>query len=291
MRYGALATLACAGSVRSFSIHVLPAAPLVQHPAAWRHRTSRKPHCRTFSNGTICMGRQREGDVADSNDKKKKKPTKSNLPSKVCATCGRPFTWRKKWEGVWEEVKYCSDRCRNSRSKGTPDSAAATAAADAVTRSFSSSATRRQWTQVAAAAITSAVLTFQPRAAAAKPAPPTAAEVEAVLSSVEWDDDDTPFTADDFKRLDSSPDSAFYDSPKLVEHIDAPAQAAMLRFYTTFLADVAQTRYGSGKQQQPDVLDLCASWVSHLPSSYSADTAGPRVAGLGMNAAELKLNK
>ncbi|MDG1055230.1 MAG: DUF2256 domain-containing protein, partial [Crocinitomicaceae bacterium] len=22
---------------------------------------------------------------------------KQHLPEKVCATCGRPFTWRKKW--------------------------------------------------------------------------------------------------------------------------------------------------------------------------------------------------
>ena len=34
---------------------------------------------------------------------------KSDLPSKMCARCGRPFTWRKKWERVWDEVKYCSD--------------------------------------------------------------------------------------------------------------------------------------------------------------------------------------
>lgn len=30
--------------------------------------------------------------------------TKTNLPSKVCVVCGRPFEWRKKWEkvsGVW----------------------------------------------------------------------------------------------------------------------------------------------------------------------------------------------
>ncbi|RYY56071.1 MAG: DUF2256 domain-containing protein [Chitinophagaceae bacterium] len=40
---------------------------------------------------------------------------KENLPSKRCASCGRPFTWRKKWERNWDEVKYCSDRCRNAR--------------------------------------------------------------------------------------------------------------------------------------------------------------------------------
>ncbi|MDP3620647.1 MAG: DUF2256 domain-containing protein [Polynucleobacter sp.] len=40
---------------------------------------------------------------------------KRDLPSKVCVCCGRPFNWRKKWEKVWEEVKYCSDRCRHTK--------------------------------------------------------------------------------------------------------------------------------------------------------------------------------
>jgi hypothetical protein len=37
---------------------------------------------------------------------------RAELPTKICAGCGRPFTWRKKWERVWEEVRYCSDACR-----------------------------------------------------------------------------------------------------------------------------------------------------------------------------------
>lgn len=37
---------------------------------------------------------------------------KQNLPSKLCACCGLPFTWRKKWARDWEAVKFCSDRCR-----------------------------------------------------------------------------------------------------------------------------------------------------------------------------------
>jgi hypothetical protein len=37
---------------------------------------------------------------------------KSDLPTKPCAACGLPFTWRKKWEKVWDDVKYCSDKCR-----------------------------------------------------------------------------------------------------------------------------------------------------------------------------------
>jgi hypothetical protein len=40
---------------------------------------------------------------------------KADLPEKLCATCGRPFVWRKKWRNVWEEVRYCSARCRAAR--------------------------------------------------------------------------------------------------------------------------------------------------------------------------------
>ena len=41
-----------------------------------------------------------------------KRIAKSDLPTKTCATCGRPFAWRKKWRKVWEDVRYCSDACR-----------------------------------------------------------------------------------------------------------------------------------------------------------------------------------
>jgi hypothetical protein len=40
---------------------------------------------------------------------------KKDLRVKICAACQRPFSWRKKWEKVWEDVKYCSDRCRKKR--------------------------------------------------------------------------------------------------------------------------------------------------------------------------------
>ncbi len=40
---------------------------------------------------------------------------KENLPQKVCAVCGRPFAWRKKWAKVWAEVKYCSQACRERK--------------------------------------------------------------------------------------------------------------------------------------------------------------------------------
>lgn len=42
---------------------------------------------------------------------RKSKVKNGHLP-KVCVTCGRPFEWRRKWARDWENVKYCSDRCR-----------------------------------------------------------------------------------------------------------------------------------------------------------------------------------
>ncbi|MEM9426074.1 MAG: DUF2256 domain-containing protein [Pseudomonadota bacterium] len=40
---------------------------------------------------------------------------KGDLSTKTCATCGRPFTWRRKWAKVWDDVRYCSERCRRAR--------------------------------------------------------------------------------------------------------------------------------------------------------------------------------
>ena len=40
---------------------------------------------------------------------------KGDLPSKFCAGCGLAFAWRKKWARDWDEVKFCSDRCRSVR--------------------------------------------------------------------------------------------------------------------------------------------------------------------------------
>ncbi|RZI89587.1 MAG: DUF2256 domain-containing protein [Variovorax sp.] len=46
--------------------------------------------------------------------------SKPHLPEKTCACCGRRFSWRKKWAKVWEEVKYCSERCRRHRTGSQP---------------------------------------------------------------------------------------------------------------------------------------------------------------------------
>ena len=44
---------------------------------------------------------------------------KSFLPSKPCAACGRPMTWRRAWAKTWETVRYCSEACRRRRTSLT----------------------------------------------------------------------------------------------------------------------------------------------------------------------------
>ena len=60
----------------------------------------------------------------EKHEEKSKQPTtkistirynKTNLPNKDCVVCKRPFEWRKKWERCWNEVRYCSERCRRQR--------------------------------------------------------------------------------------------------------------------------------------------------------------------------------
>ncbi|MEM8864759.1 MAG: DUF2256 domain-containing protein [Planctomycetota bacterium] len=46
---------------------------------------------------------------------------KVNLPTKRCPCCGRLFTYRKKWRSCWDEVRYCSQRCRSNRTTAVKD--------------------------------------------------------------------------------------------------------------------------------------------------------------------------
>ena len=55
------------------------------------------------------MGRKHVNDVGT---------RKADLPQKTCIVCGRPFTWRRKWARDWDQVKFCSDRCRVSGLRG-----------------------------------------------------------------------------------------------------------------------------------------------------------------------------
>ena len=83
-----------------------------------------------------------------------------------------------------------------------------------------------------------------------------------------------PFPEQYFRRLDESDDERFYDSPRLVVHIDDAAIAATTQLYREYLP------------ANSDVLDLMSSWRSHLP----ADVPYRRVVGLGMNEVEMREN-
>lgn len=47
--------------------------------------------------------------------------SKAPPADKICASCGRPFSWRRKWARVWDEVRYCSERCKRNRHGGEDD--------------------------------------------------------------------------------------------------------------------------------------------------------------------------
>lgn len=79
-----------------------------------------------------------------------------------------------------------------------------------------------------------------------------------------------------FRRQDESSDFQFYQSPRLVAHIDDAAIAALGAFFRPRVPDGA------------DVLDLMSAYLTHLPPDVR--TRCRRVAGLGMNAAEMAAN-
>lgn len=81
-------------------------------------------------------------------------------------------------------------------------------------------------------------------------------------------------SGDVLARLDSRDDAVFYQSPRLVQHIDTTARARIAEIYSRFL------------QPGMRVLDLMSSWQSHLPEPLT----DLQVTGLGMNAQELAEN-
>src|SRR5437588_7066943 len=77
-----------------------------------------------------------------------------------------------------------------------------------------------------------------------------------------------------FAKLDAEEDELFYEPPRLVQHIDDGAIAALTGWYRAVLP-------AGGV-----LLDLMSSWVSHLPPEIGYG----EVIGHGMNAAELAAN-
>ena len=94
--------------------------------------------------------------------------------------------------------------------------------------------------------------------------------LQAIRSDVETDF----FSGNPFQRADDAEDTAFYRSPRLVNHLDNTARQRVTEIYTRFL------RPGNS------VLDLMSSWNSHLPESVP----NLNVVGLGLNQEEMERN-
>jgi SAM-dependent methyltransferase len=111
---------------------------------------------------------------------------------------------------------------------------------------------------------------------------PDAGEIESAVPE-DWSAVECPVPGNLLlSRLDSSDDEIFYREPRFVEHVDDQAVRLL-------------TRYVSSVAVGPDtrsVLDLCSSWTSHLEVDDGANSkvGRRRVAGLGMNAEELRRN-
>lgn len=67
----------------------------------------------------VLFGRRGTGKKDGTSKNRGSATSKSNLPEKICVVCGRPFTWRKKWERCWDEVTCCSKKCNALRRSGS----------------------------------------------------------------------------------------------------------------------------------------------------------------------------
>lgn len=99
-----------------------------------------------------------------------------------------------------------------------------------------------------------------------------------------------PYTTADLRPQDPSPDTTFYSTPRFVTHIDDNAISLLRTYYAHNLPYVGR------------ILDLCSSWISHLPpvlehwavrtarGELSAHQPRLEVVGVGLNQAELDAN-
>jgi SAM-dependent methyltransferase len=90
-----------------------------------------------------------------------------------------------------------------------------------------------------------------------------------------------PYNRHELQKQDETDDFIFYSHPRFVKHIDEEAINALKSYYK----EVLSLKNSNGEQTV--ILDLCSSWVSHLPKDFTTN----EVIGLGMNEEELKANR
>jgi len=92
------------------------------------------------------------------------------------------------------------------------------------------------------------------------------------LDTIDW-----AYTEQDMTRINESDDKQFYEKPKFQRHLDEWALLSLKQYYGKEIEEVGK---------KVNLLDLCSSWMSHLPDSCNLN----KVLGVGMNAEELKAN-
>jgi len=93
---------------------------------------------------------------------------------------------------------------------------------------------------------------------------------------VRWENKPTDFFSDrPFHKKDNHPDTSFYKTPRLVQHIDDTA------------IQVVKDLYGQLLKSDMRILDLMSSWQSHIPSRLRFE----KLTGLGLNKEELDKNE
>jgi SAM-dependent methyltransferase len=83
------------------------------------------------------------------------------------------------------------------------------------------------------------------------------------------------YEASSFRRDDETPDRIFYRKARLVEHLDKRALRTVEHVIGTLIIE-----------PRPRILDLMASWDSHIPDLVNPEL----VVGLGLNGEELLAN-
>lgn len=84
------------------------------------------------------------------------------------------------------------------------------------------------------------------------------------------------FPKDAFTRHDETDDTRFYSTDRFVEHLDSVALATIENLIVSLTVE-----------EKPVILDLMASWDSHIPDSIKLGT----VVGLGLSENELQQNR
>lgn len=91
-----------------------------------------------------------------------------------------------------------------------------------------------------------------------------------------WENKPTDFFSNrPFHKKDNHPDTSFYKTPRLVQHIDDMA------------IQVVKDLYGQLLKSGMRILDLMSSWQSHIPSRLRFE----KLTGLGLNKEELDKNE